>query len=265
MKFLLTIRKHVRGGKRRSSTSVSWAWLAIVLVSIIKNDIATKHVIIGNRYPITATELAFECGMWLSASRIRINSLLSMSRVVVKVVANLLKNIAQSFIFMPACCRARSTMALLLIRQEACPELFDGNACRSTLIFLSSASQVSLALLNSLWKSEIKETISLVHLLIDTLIEGLERKAGDRVVRQAWVMHCCRCKFKGWAQEVLGAALATRQDCRCSITFVKRGVSICFFLHLKRCKCLRAWPNLLSLQHWIMWASQTVIRSSISI
>ena len=149
MKFLLTIRKHVRGGKRRPSTSVSRAWLVIVLVSLIKYHVAAKHVIISNRYPTTATELAFECWMWLSTSRIRINNLLSVSRVSVKVVANLLKHIAHPFIFMPACCRARSTMALLLIPQEARPELFEGNRC-GTLILLTSASQVRLAPLDGL-------------------------------------------------------------------------------------------------------------------
>ena len=149
MKFLLTIRKHVRGGERRPSTSVSRAWLAIVLVSLIEDNVAAKHVIIGNRYPTTATELAFECWMWLSTCQIRINSLLSVSRVGVKVVGNLLKHIAHPFISMPACCRARSTMTLLLIRQEARPELFVGNR-RGTLILPTSASQVRLAPLNGL-------------------------------------------------------------------------------------------------------------------
>ena len=127
MKFLLTIRKHVRGGKRGSSTRVGRAWFGIVLVSRIEYDIAAEHVIIDGRYPITAAELALECWMWQTTSWVRISSLLPVSRVVIKVVAYLLKHVAHPFISMPAGCRARSTMALLLIRQEACPELFEGN------------------------------------------------------------------------------------------------------------------------------------------
>ena len=150
MKFIvLTIRKHVRRGERRSSTSVSRAWLAIVLVSLIEYDIVAEHVI-NSRYPITATKLAFECRVLLTTSRVRISSLLSVARVVVKLVAYLLKHITHPFMSMPACCRSRSTLVLLLIRQEAGPDLFEGNARRGTLILLTRASQVSLTPLNGL-------------------------------------------------------------------------------------------------------------------